>query len=147
MNKRSVTENDFFRSNCIFNAIRTFALMLLFWGALAAPSLSRAAELKPDTLAHWDAYGWLHALCWQPDELIVCCCKACCTSRRRAVEDKLQMAVYTPAGAPPCHLPEAVPKVPRQAPAGVLLQGLPVGTAIRHSCWHPSELQLAHGCV
>lgn len=56
MNKRSVTENDFFRSNCIFNAIRTFALMLLFWGTLAAPSLSRGAELKPDTLVHWDAY-------------------------------------------------------------------------------------------
>jgi hypothetical protein len=30
--------------------------MLLFWGTLAAPSLSRGAELKPDTLAHWDAY-------------------------------------------------------------------------------------------
>ena len=56
MNKRSVTENDFFRSNCIFNAIRTFALMLLFWGTLAAPSLSRGAELKPDTVAQWDAY-------------------------------------------------------------------------------------------
>ena len=105
------------------------------------------AEQPARALAHWDAYSRLHALCWQPNELIVCCCKACCTCCWRAVEDQLQMAVHTPAGAPPCHLPEAVPKVPRQAPAGVLLQGLPVRSAERHPCWHPSELQLAHGRV
>jgi hypothetical protein len=30
--------------------------MLVYWGTLVAPSLSRGAELKPDTLAQWNSY-------------------------------------------------------------------------------------------
>src|SRR5579875_2863570 len=34
------------------------------------------AQQPAGALAHWDAHGWLHALCWQPDKLVICCCEA-----------------------------------------------------------------------
>ena len=55
MNKMSVSKNNF-SSNYIFHALHMFTLMLVCWGSLVAPSLSRAAELKQATLARWDAY-------------------------------------------------------------------------------------------
>jgi len=55
MKETSVSQNNF-RSDCIFHGFRTFALILVYWGTLVAPSLSRGAELKPDTMAQWDAY-------------------------------------------------------------------------------------------
>ena len=55
MNTMSVNQNSFYR-DWSFHAFRTFLLVLIYWGTLVAPSLSRGAELKPDTLAQWDAY-------------------------------------------------------------------------------------------
>ena len=55
MNTTSVNQNNF-SGDWIFHAFRTVTLMLVYWGTLVAPSLSRGAELKPDTLAQWDAY-------------------------------------------------------------------------------------------
>ncbi len=55
MNRTSVSQKHFDRTY-IFYALRTCALMLIGWGFLVAPSPSRGAELKQDTLAHWNAY-------------------------------------------------------------------------------------------
>ena len=55
MNKTSVSQKHFGRTYT-FHVLRSFALMLIAWGCLVAPSLSLAAELKPETLARWNAY-------------------------------------------------------------------------------------------
>ena len=55
MNETSVNQGEL-GSICIFHAFRTLTLMLVYWGALVAPSLSRGAELKQDTLVYWNAY-------------------------------------------------------------------------------------------
>lgn len=55
MRKTSASTKGF-GSNYIFQALHTLALMLVYWGCLVAPSLSRAAELKQDTLVYWNAY-------------------------------------------------------------------------------------------
>ncbi len=54
--KKTAVNQKGFGSNYIFHTLRTLTLMLVYWGCLVAPSLSRAAELKQDTLVYWNAY-------------------------------------------------------------------------------------------
>ena len=55
MNNTSVSQKHFDRT-CIFYLLRACALMLIGCSFVVAPPFSRAAELKQDTLAHWNAY-------------------------------------------------------------------------------------------
>lgn len=43
-------------SSCNFPTVRALIVTLVCAGSLLAPSLSRGAELKPDTLVYWNAY-------------------------------------------------------------------------------------------